>query len=297
MTQDEEIRQSVEILGLEQIALFDPRLVVALHGGLVDGKLRDQATVSPTVWEIVNVRGPLESKRCEVRMNASPGRDLWVRRVLYVVRRVNSMFGRVSDGSIFDQNDEIDFTLAINSYAGYKMAPTPTPLRNVSEIFECICPAGFVLRRDAEIEATFSRQDDGPFVEPVISMHGMLLPVPYDSCTVEQAIVALRAAGILKALPERPTPGLYKHYRGGLYRVLFVARDHETQEELVVYVPLQAHGDEPLPSPPQVRPLATPGKDSWTDTVRNGVQELPDDPDGTPRYGTLSVPRFTRVGD
>jgi hypothetical protein len=32
--------------------------------------------------------------------------------------------------------------------------------------------------------------------------------------------------------------GVYKHYKGGLYLVLGVARHSETEEKLVVYVPL-----------------------------------------------------------
>jgi hypothetical protein len=60
-------------------------------------------------------------------------------------------------------------------------------------------------------------------------------------------------------------PGIYQHYKGGEYRVLFLAADHETQELLVVYVPLEKHGFHH--SRPQVRPLATLGKDSWTDIV------------------------------
>ena len=36
---------------------------------------------------------------------------------------------------------------------------------------------------------------------------------------------------------ERPVIGaLYRHYKGGLYRVLTVARHSETLEEMVVYV-------------------------------------------------------------
>jgi len=88
-------------------------------------------------------------------------------------------------------------------------------------------------------------------------------------------------------------PGVYKHYRGGLYRALFLACDHETQELVVVYVPLQPHD----PSQPQIRPLATPGKDSWTDKVKGKLRELPDGPDGIARYDVPRVPRFKRVGE
>jgi hypothetical protein len=43
--------------------------------------------------------------------------------------------------------------------------------------------------------------------------------------------------GELPALPETP-PGRYRHYRGGEYEVLGVARHSETLEALVVYRPL-----------------------------------------------------------
>lgn len=47
-----------------------------------------------------------------------------------------------------------------------------------------------------------------------------------------------------------PKPGVYRHYKGGLYRVLFLARHSETEEELVVYQAL--YGEEGY----WVRPLA-----------------------------------------
>ena len=41
----------------------------------------------------------------------------------------------------------------------------------------------------------------------------------------------------LSPLPDTPL-GLYRHYKGGEYEVLGVARHSETQEPLVVYRPL-----------------------------------------------------------
>jgi len=45
-------------------------------------------------------------------------------------------------------------------------------------------------------------------------------------------------------------PGTYRHYKGGLYEVIGVARHSETDEQLVVYRPL--YGERGL----WVRPLA-----------------------------------------
>ena len=49
---------------------------------------------------------------------------------------------------------------------------------------------------------------------------------------------------------SKVTPGIYRHYKGGLYEVIDVARHSETEEYLVVYRP--QYGDRDL----WVRPLA-----------------------------------------
>jgi len=33
--------------------------------------------------------------------------------------------------------------------------------------------------------------------------------------------------------------GVYRHYKGGLYRVLFIARQHDTRDPMVVYVSME----------------------------------------------------------
>lgn len=72
-------------------------------------------------------------------------------------------------------------------------------------------------------------------------------------------------------MTEAPKPGLYRHFKGGHYRVLGVARHSETLEQLVVYRAL--YGERGL----WVRPLSM-----WNETVtRDGITQ----------------PRFTRIGD
>lgn len=54
-------------------------------------------------------------------------------------------------------------------------------------------------------------------------------------------------------------PGLYRHFKGGLYRVEGVARHSETLEEMVVYRALYGEGGL------WVRPAAM-----WNETVTHG---------------------------
>lgn len=64
-------------------------------------------------------------------------------------------------------------------------------------------------------------------------------------------------------MDRQPVPGLYRHYKGGAYRVIGIARHSETDEPLVVYRCLAADGSL------WVRPLAMFGE---TVTV-NGVAQ------------------------
>ena len=75
----------------------------------------------------------------------------------------------------------------------------------------------------------------------------------------------------LPPLPAEPRPGRYRHYKGGAYRVVGLARHSETLEPLVVYQAL--YGEHGL----WVRPAAM-----WTESVVVNGQ---------------SVPRFARIGE
>ena len=61
-----------------------------------------------------------------------------------------------------------------------------------------------------------------------------------------------------------PTPGRYRHYKGGEYEVIGVARHSETGERLVVYRPL--YDDSGL----WVRPLAM-----FLETVTHNGEPVP----------------------
>ena len=69
-----------------------------------------------------------------------------------------------------------------------------------------------------------------------------------------------------------PPSGIYEHWKGGLYRLLLVARDEATGEPVVIYVSVSGGGGECW-----VRPLA-----SWLDEVETPAGRRP---------------RFRRVGD
>lgn len=78
-------------------------------------------------------------------------------------------------------------------------------------------------------------------------------------------------SGVVPADAVRPQPGRWRHFKGGLYELIGVARHSESGEQLVVYRPL--YGERGL----WVRPLAM-----FLDTVEH---------EGRTR------PRFERIGD
>lgn len=86
---------------------------------------------------------------------------------------------------------------------------------------------------------------------------------------------------------EEVRPGLYRHYKGGDYVVLFVAAHHETREPQVIYVCHKTGGI-------NVRPVrgTKEDPDGWLDEVNlnRGLADI----HGSP-YEPSWVPRFTYV--
>ena len=78
----------------------------------------------------------------------------------------------------------------------------------------------------------------------------------------------------LPPLPSEPRPGRYRHYKGGEYRVLGIARHSETLEPLVVYQPL--YGESGL----------------WVRPAAMFIEAIQAPPDPKTR-----MPRFTRIAD
>ena len=67
-----------------------------------------------------------------------------------------------------------------------------------------------------------------------------------------------------------PPKGIYRHFKGGLYRLLYFARHSETDEIIVVYKALYDGGETPLGDGVWVRPLSM-----WTETVTRDGKTFP----------------------
>lgn len=64
---------------------------------------------------------------------------------------------------------------------------------------------------------------------------------------------------------EEFIPGRFRHYKGGLYRALFIVTHHDTGERFVAYVPY-GHPESGI----RIRELET-GEAPWVGEVREGV--------------------------
>lgn len=84
-------------------------------------------------------------------------------------------------------------------------------------------------------------------------------------------------SAVLAACEGDFEPGIYEHYKGGIYAALFLAKHHETKVPFVVYAGAEGPGEGP--SELWIREFNTPGASSWSDQVT--ITEL-----------NIPVPRF-----
>lgn len=197
---------------LGEIACHDPRLAYTL---LKAQDVNAGGYVDTGGWEIINLKGEFTSLAAEQevsgQMNGIVEADLWVRRVTYTVRRPNAFAGNIfkAQSDYYNRlNPNIDFTLLVNSYCRYLIAPEQTPLENIETVFECVCPAGMILRCSANIKATFVNlralsETENP-TQAIISLHCTRLPRDvYGSCQGEMAIEYLRQKGLYEQDPSQ----------------------------------------------------------------------------------------------
>lgn len=188
---------------LQDTAYFDPRLAWLL---LSCGRGN---CIAPSGWEILNLLGRWDSGAAntavEAHLSDRLDTDLWVRRVTYTVRRPNFAEGSIFKGQsdYYNQkNPNITFEMQIKSFCNYFIAQDPTPLENICASFECVCPAGLVLRCNSQIRVRYVNLRDFTETEipteAIISLHGVTLPPNmYSSCDVPTAIANLQNAGVL----------------------------------------------------------------------------------------------------
>lgn len=188
---------------IQDTAYFDPRLAWLL---MSCGRGN---CIAPSGWEILNLPGRWDDGAANTSVPAHLSdrldTDVWVRWVTYTVRRPNYLPGNVfkAQSDYFNmKNPNIAFEMQIKSYCNYFIAQDPTPLENIPMSFDCVCPAGLVLKCNSQIRVTYTnlREFTGEEIptEAVISLHGVTLPPNlYTSCDVPTAIANLQNRGIL----------------------------------------------------------------------------------------------------
>ena len=201
----------VKLEWLGDVACYDARLAYTLlQSGAGAGGYVDVGG-----WETITLLGRWEAGAANQTVNGQQlgniDADLWVRKVVHTVRRPNAFAGSIfkAQSDWFNaKNPNIDFTLLIQSYCRYLIAPQPTPLENIELAFECVCPAGLVLKCGTNIVATFTNlrafsSDNGEVpTEAAITLHVTRLPRGvYESCDLGKAQETLRRLGYL------PPPG------------------------------------------------------------------------------------------
>lgn len=198
---------------LGEIALHNPHLAWTLLQAAREQKgyrLAGGYVVTETGgWEMISIKGRFDALTADqhitARLLGTIEADIWVRRVTYTVRRPNFAAGSPFKG-FFDYfnrlNPNIDFELIVQSFCPYLISPEPTPLENIENVFECVCPAGLILKCSATFEAFFTNlralsSDENP-TEAIVTFSGTRLPKGlYGGCDWSTLVADLVAAGAM----------------------------------------------------------------------------------------------------
>lgn len=209
------IGKKVKQLGVgdvAEIAKFDPRLALSLlYGGAFAPKGVILGGISAAVggWEEINLRARFTDSSANqsvpVTLSDVAEVDMWVRSVQAVVRRPEYLAGnplRDIANTAYSMNPDIDFTMLIKSWCNFAIASDPTPLGNLEEKFECVCPVGLVLTCGASIIGTFTNTralaDDEVPTEVIVTLSVTRLPRSgcYTQIGIEEALAVLQKQGI-----------------------------------------------------------------------------------------------------
>lgn len=198
-------------VGLGEIAQCDPQLANAIIRPDLLGWGEPSCGWG---WQILNLKGQFNSGAAnqQVKFQLAEGiveTDLWVRKVTYTVQRPLAFAGNIfkAQADYFNRlNPCIDFTMIVKSYCRYVISPTETPLENIEQVFECVCPIGFVLGCSTQISGYFRNirdfsTDNGEIPTiATITLHCVRLPTRYDQCGVNAAVARLQRFGILREM-------------------------------------------------------------------------------------------------
>lgn len=209
-----------------EIASFNPRLAYTLANA---GAIKSGTYLDAGGWEVVNVAAtfstaddagniPAETT-VKGQLFGTIQKDLWIRKVIYTVRRPNAYAGNIfkAQSDFFNsKNPNIDFQLVVNSYDKYVISSDFTPVEDVEMVFEAAAPAGLVLGPASSVEATFINRrvffggqnlfrvpvGENP-TQVILSFHGTRLPSDvYSNCDLQEATKYLREKGIWPSSPD-----------------------------------------------------------------------------------------------
>lgn len=201
------------VLTIGEIIPHDPQLAAALvkMGMVGEGAGGAGSTVQITGgWEVLTVEATWSDVAADQMVSGQNKgiveTDLWVRSLKYTVQRPNAFAGSIfkAQSDYFNAlNPNINLQLIVNSYCRYFISPEFTPLENLTERFECDCPAGLVFSCGGSIQANFTNlrplaSDEIP-TNVVVTFSAIRLPPGlYSSCNYQQAVQLLKEQGYLE---------------------------------------------------------------------------------------------------